>query len=215
MNERAGVLELDKGDSLRCVRVEDREWEIERSRAIRSERHEPARLIWLAWERELRDPEKERVRQLVATRGFDPHHEMRVPPLLWGMEYEGRVYGPGDRELTGTIHYLSHAVAEGQWPDGTTEERYYLDVEAIVLDEGSRLFVSRFLDGLTGELRPQLGIIGETDADMRGPEGQRQLLVEYRLDTGHIATAFQLRDGVVRVLRQEREGRRRDVRWVL
>ncbi len=74
--------------------------------------------------------------------------------------------------------------------------------------------MSRFLDEQRGELRPQLGIIGETDANMRGPEGQKQMLVEYRLDTNHIATGFQLRDGASRVLRQEREGRRRDVRWI-
>ncbi len=192
----------------------DAQWDSERARAIRDERHEPVRLIWRAWERGLTGDEKERVRHLVATRGFDPHHEIRVPPTLWGMEYESRVYRPGDRELTGTIHYLNHAVAEGQWPEDVTEERYYLDVEAIVLDPDSRMFVSRFLDGQTGELRAQLGIIGETDPQMRGPEGQRQMLVEYRLDTNHIATGFQLRDGVSRVLRQEREGRRRDLRWI-
>lgn len=39
--------------------------------------------------------------------------------------------------LTGAIHYLKHAVLQREWPDGTTEERYYLDLEAVVLDEGS------------------------------------------------------------------------------
>ncbi len=192
----------------------DPRWEAGRERAIASERHEPVRLIWRAYERDLSEDEKERVRHLVATRGFDPHHETRVPTTLWGMEYEGRVYRPGEHELIGTIHYLNHAVAEGQWPEGTTEERYYLDVEAVVLDPDSRMFVSRFLDGQTGQLRAQLGIIGETDPEMRGSEGQRQMLVEYRLDTNHITTGFQLRDGISRVLRQEREGRRRDVRWI-
>ncbi len=112
----------------------DPRWDAERVRALATERREPARLIWQAWTRDLGEHEKERVRELVATRGFDPHYEIRVPPTIWGMEYEGRVYRPGDRELTGTIHYLSHAVAEGQWPEGTTEEHYYLHVEAIVLD---------------------------------------------------------------------------------
>ncbi len=172
------------------------------------------RLIWRAWGRDLTEDEKERVRHPVATRGFDPHHEPRVPIRLWGMEYEGRVYRPGEHELTATTDYLSHAVAEGQWPEGTTEERYYPDVEAVVLDPDSRMFVSRFLDGQTGQLRAQLGIIGKTDPQMRGSEGQRQMLVEYRLDTNHIATGFQLRDRVSRVLRQEHEGRRRDVRWL-
>ncbi len=204
----------DDGGRAAQEQVRDARWDAERVRALATERREPARLIWQAWTRELGEHEKERMRELVATRGFDPHHEIRVPPTIWGVEYEGRVYRPGDRELTGTIHYLSHAVCEGQWPEGTTEERYYLDVEAIVLDPDSRMFVSRFLDGQTGELRPQLGIIGETDADMRGPEEQRQMLVEYRLDTNHIATGFQLRDRASRVLRQEREGRRRDVRWI-
>ncbi len=206
--------EDDARTTSRIPTREERGWEAERERAIASERHEPVRLIWRAWERDLSEDEKEKVRHLVATRGFDPHHETRVPTTLWGMEYEGRVYRPGEHELTGTLHYLSHAVTEGQWPEETTEERYYLDVEAIVLDPYSRMFVSRFLDGQTGQLRPQLGIIGETDPQMRGPEGQRQMLVEYRLDTNHIATGFQLRDGVSRVLRQEHEGRRRDVRWI-
>lgn len=195
-------------------RDDERGWCLERAEALRTERREPARLIWQAWERDLDEREQERVRELVAARGFDPLLEVPVPPSLWGNRYEGRAYGAGDRELTGTVHYLDHAVEREEWPDGTTEERYYLDVQAIVLDPDSRMFVSRFRDELTGELRPQLGFVGGTDRGMRGPGGQRSVLVEFRLDRGHITTGFQLPNGEARVERQAAEGKRRDLRWL-
>lgn len=195
-------------------RDDDARWAEERARALSAERREPARLIWRAWERDLTEEEKERARQFVATRGFDPLLEVPVPRRLWGLEYEGRVYGPGDRELTGTVHYLNHAVDREEWPEDTTEERYYLDVEAVVLDPGSRMFVNRFRDEETGELRPQLGFVGRTDETMRGPNGRRDMLVEFRLDRGHITTGLQRPDGVAHIDRQAAEGKRRDLRWL-
>lgn len=200
-------------------RSRDPEWEAQRAEALRTERREPAKLIWQAWERGLDEREAERVRAFVATRGFDPFLEVPLPRNLWGSEYEGRIYGPRERELTGIVHYLNHAADRQEWPDGTTEEEYYLDINDIVLDPRSNMFVSRFRDEETGEWRAQLGFIGRsedahTGDSMRGPGGQRDVLVEFRLDRGHITTAFQLPDGRAHVERQAKEGKRRDLVWL-
>jgi hypothetical protein len=77
----------------------------------------------------------------------------------------------------------------------------------------------RFRDEETGEWRVQLGFVGraddpETGDSMRGPRGQRDVLLEFRLDRGRIATGFQLPDRVARVERQLREGKRRDPIWL-
>ncbi len=186
--------------------------EEERLRALTNERIGAVRLMWSAWERDLDEREREIVRDRVVGSGFPPREEA-APGRLWGLTYQGHTYGPGDRELTGTLHYLDHAVRERQWPDGTSEIQYYRDIEAVVFDESSRMFVSWFRDEATGLYRPQLGIIGQTDEDMRGPGGASELIVEYRLDVRGWATAFQLEDAERRVRYQEAAGRRRNLRW--
>ncbi len=200
-------------------RDEDARWAEERARTLSAERREPVRLIWQAWDHDLTDREKQTVREYVARRGFDPSLEIPVPQNVWGIEYEGRTYGPGDRELTGTVHFLDHAFERGEWPDDTPEYMYYRDAEEIVLDPDSRMFVNRFRDERTGELRPQLGFIGKSEDPrkgryMRGPEGREDVLVEFRLDRAHIATALQRSDAAAHVERQAEEDKRRDLRWL-
>jgi hypothetical protein len=199
---------------------DDREaWDAERAQLLRTETREPVRLMLEAWDRDLDEMEVTLARGYVAGRGFNPDYEVPVDPRVWGIEYEGRVYGPGDTELSGTAHYLAHAVALEQWPEDTPEHQYYDDLAEIVLDRDSAVFASRFRDESTGAYRPQIGFIGRSEDRararyMRGEGGARDVLVEFRLDEAHVATGFQLADARAHVERQAEEGRRRDLEWL-
>jgi hypothetical protein len=204
-------------------RSRDPEWDAERAEALRTERHEPARLIWQAWDRDLDREEKDRVRRFVAVRGFDPYREIEVDDELWNVEYEGKVYRPDDRELIGVVHYLKHPILGEEWPPGTPEEQYYLDVADAARHRHGEMFVNRRLDEGTGRLRPQLGIVARTEEILhrgagrrhaRGEGEQRDLLVVFDLYDKHIVTAFQLPDAQAYLERQEATMLRRDVRWL-
>lgn len=174
-----------------------------------SARGHPDDLIWDAYAggRRLTGDEFRRVVDHVANAGFDPGGMRRVRRRLEGIPWKGRVLktGQGQRLLTSEEHYLTHAYAFGEWPEGTSEQRYYGSIEEVIRDPRSRFFVGLY----RGEL--QLTNFVRRSGNMKGPQGHEYVLVDYRVATGHWMTAMQPRGGIGALLRGPQ---RSNVRWL-
>ena len=121
-----------------------------------------------------------------------------------GLRWGGRILQAGDRLPTDAVHYLKHMVVRQEWPLGLSLAAYRESLRAVIRDDASGLLTSRFRD--KGH---HLSIVRRSGA-LRGPGGYEWLLVEYRVATGNIATAFQLEEGLDYL---ERPGRR-EKRWL-
>jgi len=122
----------------------------------------------------LRPDELGRVLEHVARAGFDPDAVEEVRGRLAGVSWRGTRLKGGDRLPPSELKYLWHAVERQEWPSGTTLDEYLESLRAVVLDDRSGVFASRY----QGEW--QSGVVRRS-GDLRGPRGFEWVLVEYRL----------------------------------
>lgn len=88
----------------------------------------------------------ERVVEHVARAGFDPNGSRKVRQRHEGIRWKGRLLwtGQGQRLPTAEEHYLTHVYAYGEWPEGTSEQRYLDSIKEVVRDRRSRFFVGLY-----------------------------------------------------------------------
>ena len=144
------------------------------------------------------------IQEHVANAWYNLSREQRIPGVLAGTLWEGRVLQPGDMFPTDVVHYLKHVVARQEWPLGMTFDAYRESLRDVICDPASGLMTSKYRDKGC-----HLSIVRRSGA-LQGPGGYEWLLVEYRVSTGNIATAFQLEEGLGFL---DRPGRR-DKRWL-
>lgn len=153
--------------------------------------------------RDLTAAELQQIIDHAAQAGFDPNARERAGGRLRGLVWQGQVLSGRTLLRPAEAHYLRHVVAVREWPVETSLQDYVWSIEQVVRDPTSGVFVSEF-DGLL-----QLGIARRSE-ELRGPQGQEWLLVEYRASRGHWTTAFQPPDGLIYLA----EMRRRNLRWL-
>lgn len=87
------------------------------------------------------------------------------------------------------LHYLRHVLAQQEWPVGTTRANYLRGAHDLALDQRSGVLVSQYRN-----YGWHVTIVGRSGR-LQGPQGYRFMVVEYRVVSGHWATALQLRQG--------------------
>ena len=153
--------------------------------------------------RELSGAELQRVLEHVARVGFQsatPAKASRLGGIVW----QGRVLRASERLPSAEVHYLRHAVAEQEWPPGTTLAGYLQSIRDVILDPRSGVLVSQ----LEGEW--QLTVVRQS-GPLRGPAGYEWVMVDYRVSITSWVTAFQLRRGLDEITGS---ARRQGVRWL-
>ncbi len=144
--------------------------------------------------------ELRRIQEHVAEAWYSLSREQRISRELFGTQWGGRVLQTGDALPTDVVHYLKHAVAWQEWPPGVTFAPYRECLRDVILDPAGGLMTSRYRDK-----GYPLSIVRRS-RELQGPGGHEWLLVEYRVSTGYIATAFQPEEGLGYL---DRPGRRR------
>lgn len=122
--------------------------------------------------RELTAEELQRVVKYAAGTGFSNGLEKcgtRVAGLIW----DGKVIHSSDKLPTGIVHYLRHVVYKQEWPEGTSIEDYYISLKNTILDQGTKVVVSKYANYW------QLGFWGSDGT-----------WVDYRVQYGHWSTGF-------------------------
>lgn len=148
--------------------------------------------------------EEHYVRGHIANAGFDPLGTERVGGRLAGLEVNGRVLTTGEEISTEEVHYSRHVVHKEQWPSGASQAQYVQAAREIVLDPASRILYSH--RPYPGGERRHLGFVRESGS-MKGPGGDEWVFVEYRLETGHLMTAFQTAQSPEDIASQHRRER--------
>ena len=155
-------------------------------------------------ERLLTPEQLREIREHVAGAWYNLSREQLVHRELVGMQWRGRVLQTGDALPTDVAHYLKHVVARQEWPPGMTLAAYRESLREVIRDPASGLMTSMYRDKGC-----HLSIVRRS-RELQGPGGYDWLLVEYRVSTGNIATAFQLEAGLDYF---DRPGRR-EKRWL-
>ncbi len=147
--------------------------------------------------RQLIEDEIRQIIEYLAQAEFDPAMNVRAVGLA-GMTWQGRTLRGTDLITSAERHYLRHVIKQQEWPIGTQLEDYISSIRAVIRDEKSGLFTSRYMG------RWQLGIVRRS-RELRGPGGTDWVLIEYRLDIGYWVTAFHLRGGLAELYSSQRE----------
>ena len=155
-------------------------------------------------ERLLTPDELWEIQEHVADAWYNLTREQRIPREIVGTQWTGRVLQPGDALPTDVAHYLKHAVVRKEWPPGMTFAAYRESLSEVIRDPDSGLLTSTYRDKGC-----HLSIVRRS-RELQGPGGYEWLLVEYRVSSGNIATAFQLDAGLDYL---DRPGRR-EKRWL-
>lgn len=116
--------------------------------------------------------------------GFDPAALERVRGNI-------RRYIQARMAPTLDVHYYRH---RDEFPQGTTRDQYVDFARIAVRQTNSGVFVSRYGGAL------QLGVVAWTPKGGRGEDGSDLMLIEYRVDTSHWVTAYQLQEGLNGIL---------------
>lgn len=82
------------------------------------------------------------------------------------------------------VHYLRHVIAQREWPVGTTLSQYIDSIQEVVRDARSGVVISEYQGVL------QLTVVC-LSGSFRGPDGDKWILVDYRIALGYWTTAFQ------------------------
>jgi len=132
------------------------------------------------------------IRAHIANAGFDPASsylaDRRVLGLPWS---DGAAIEHGDRIPTAELHYLRHVVAQREWPPRTSPAEYVDSLRELADIPRTGILIS--------EIPPfgwHVAIVGRSGR-WQGPRGFEWMLVEYRVNSGHWATGFQVRDGLL------------------
>ena len=141
-------------------------------------------------ERLLAPDEIREIQEHVADAWYNLTREQRIPRDLVGTQWRGRVLQPGDACPTDVVHYLKHVVVRQEWPPGMAFAAYRESLRELIRDPDSGLLTSTYRDKGC-----HLSIVRRS-RELQGPGGYEWLLVEYRVSTGNIATAFQLEEGL-------------------
>ncbi len=144
------------------------------------------------------------IREHVAKAWYNLTRKQRISRELVGLQWRGRVLQPGDALLTDVANYLKHVVVRQEWPPSMSLTAYRESLRKAVRDPDSGLMTSTYRDKGC-----HLSIVRRSQ-ELKGPGGHEWLLVEYRVSTGNIATAFQLEEGLSYL---DRPGRR-EQRWL-
>ncbi len=141
-------------------------------------------------ERQLTPNSLGEIQKHVAHAWYNLTWKLRISRELVGTQWRGRVLQPGDELTTDVVHYLKHAVVRQEWPPGMAFAAYRESLRDVIRDPDSGLLTSTYRDKGC-----HLSIIRRS-RELQGPGGYEWLLVEYRVSTGNIATAFQLEEGL-------------------
>ena len=164
----------------------------------------PALIAELAGtERDASEDEIRRIREYVAERGFDPDALERVRGRGAGIVWRGRTLRGRDQLPPAEAHYVRHVLARPEWPTGTTLFEFLHIIEQVVRDESGAVLLSKYAGRL------QIGFLTRTGY-WKGPEGEDWTLVDFRHETDHIATAYQ----VTSPERVAHQSQRSDVQWL-
>lgn len=140
----------------------------------------------------------------VADAWYNLTRDQRVSRELVGARWNERVLVRGDFLPADVAHYLKNVVVRQEWPPNYSFAAYRASLREVIRDPTSGLLTSRYRDKGW-----HLSIVRRSGA-LRGPGGYEWLLVEYRVSTGNIATAFQLEEGLDYLDRASR----REKRWL-
>jgi hypothetical protein len=161
------------------------------------------RLIEAALSRPLLPGELDVILTYVAGVGFSPYAQERARGRLAGMLWQGQSLRGGDMLSPEVVHFLWHVVRRREWPDGTSIVEYRNSLRAVILDPTSGVFVARYQGAA------QLGVIRES-RELRGPNGQDWVVVQYRTGFGFWVTGYQPETGLGELHKPQWS----DVRWL-
>ena len=152
--------------------------------------------------RQATDAELQQIREHVTQAAFDPNARERVRGQLAGLVWQGKTLRGSDLLPPSDVHYLRHVIHREEWPAGTSMDNYLESIVRAVLSSEGGVLLGRFQGVL------QVGFFGPAGL-LRGPDGAEWILVEYRVDTGHCVTAYQ-----VDLDTALRNSARSDLRWM-
>lgn len=131
-----------------------------------------------------------KIQEQVADAWYNLARDQRVPHELVGMRWNGRALQSRDYLPTDIVYYLKRVVQRQEWQPHYSFATYRASLREVMRDPTSGLLTSQYRDkGL------HLSIVRQS-GKLQGPGGFAWLLVEYRVATGNIATAFQVDDGL-------------------
>lgn len=111
--------------------------------------------------------------------------EVRVPPRHRGLRYGGREVRAREDSL---FYHLAKRVDEGQWAEGTTEDRYLEDLRSAVQDPYAQLVLYTLRGGNVA------AVVSDNPVPevRRGPDALEYLFVAYSADRATIITGYQV-----------------------
>lgn len=128
--------------------------------------------------------ELRRIREHVATVGFDPTGQTRLGQRAAGVIWQGQRLAGNATISTELAHFLRHVVGGQEWPSGTSFGAYVVSLQAAIADPEGRIL----LDRLHGFWR--LTFFAASGRH-RGPFGGDWIVVGYSVDYGYWTTGFQ------------------------
>ena len=82
------------------------------------------------------------IQEHVANAWYNLSREQRIPGVLAGTLWNGRVIQSGDMLPTDVVHYLKHVVVRQEWPLGMTFDGYRESLREVICDPASGLMTS-------------------------------------------------------------------------
>lgn len=152
---------------------------------------------------DLNNTELKQLAQAVANSGFpSAPQRVTVDSGLAGVEWNGKKLKLGDRIPSDHWHYLKHVVVQKEWPAGTTYEDYIRQTKEVITDPTSGILISK------AGRHTQISFVRKT-GKMRGSNGHKWTMVDYRPRVHSVMTSFQPEKGLNHTRR-----RRKNRKWI-
>ncbi|CAN5297963.1 hypothetical protein BH23CHL1_BH23CHL1_26870 [soil metagenome] len=139
--------------------------------------------------REATDDEIRRIREHVASAGYDPGGMTKAGTSIDGLFWQGRIIRSNDWMDNSVVHFLRHTVAQSEWPQGITLNKYIASLIQVIEDPASGIVIEkRFGQWYLSFVAPA--------HDTAGADGSGWILVCYSVKYGYWVTGYQPKFGL-------------------
>lgn len=151
--------------------------------------------------REATDNEIRRIREHVAGVGYEPGGMTKAGGPIDGLLWQGQAVRSNDRIENAIVHFLRHAVAQREWPPGTTFDEYIASLRRAIADPNGWISIER------PHRQWRLSFISRAN-DAAGPDSGGWILVGYPIEYGYWSTGYQPTLGLRHIRLNVTEGER-------
>lgn len=151
--------------------------------------------------RQATDEEIQRIREHVASVGYQPGAMAKAGSRIAGLVWEGQAIQSSHWMDNALVHYLRHVVAQAEWPSGTTVAEYNAILRAIIEDPTGGILLTCPFDAW------QLTFVSESH-DPERFNGRPWIAVGYGVNYGFWMTGYRPRFGLAHFTPNADEGER-------